>query len=459
MKKVLVVDAGGRGNAIAHAFARSANVAEVHVAPGNAGSALLEKCRQVPLKTIDEMIEHVRKNNIDLTFVGPEGYLSQGIVNAFQGAGLRIVGPSGEATVLESSKCDTKDFLKNIGVPIAYYKNFDNADEAKQYVRAFYADNSGNLVVKADGLAAGKGSVVCSSVDEALHAVDQIMVDKIFGDAGKRVDIEQRLYGRELMFFALTDGKTAVPLEAAMDYKPAFDEGDVEIIEWYNETIGNPNRSHNPNTGGMGGYSPHPWLDKELVERIMEEIVIPVITKFREIKGIEYKGIIYFGLMISDEKRDPFVLEINVRMGDPEAQVILPRLNTDFYDLSEAIIEGKLNEIKLEWDPAYYLGICAVSGRSSGTDGWREGYPGRHYTNRPIFGLRSVDQSCLIFHNGTAFRDPSKRDEDKNVMTTGGRVLTLVSNGKTLQEAREVGYREMKKIFFNSIRYRRDIGK
>jgi phosphoribosylamine--glycine ligase len=462
MKKVLVVDAGGRGNAIAYAFARSPHVSEVYVAPGNAGSALLEKCQQVPVKSISEMLNFAREKKIDLTFVGPEGYLSQGIVNVFQSAGLKIVGPTKEATVLESSKCDTKDFLKSIGVPIAYYRNFDNPDDAKQFIIEFYEKNKGqNLVVKADGLAAGKGSIVCNSREEALYAVDKIMVEKIFGEAGNRVDIEQRLYGKELMFFALTDGRTVLPLEAAMDYKQAFDESDVEIIEWYNETIRNPNRRHNPNTGGMGGYSPHPWLDEQLVNKIMERIAKPVITKFRELKGIEYKGIIYFGLMICEEngEKNPYVLEINVRMGDPEAQVILPRLKADFYEISEAIIEGTLHKIKLEWDPAYYLGICVVSGRSHGTDGWREGYPGRHYTNRPIFGLRSVDKNCLIFHNGTSFRDPAKRDEDKNILTTGGRVLTLVSRGNTLQEAREIAYREIKKIFFNGMRYRKGIGK
>jgi phosphoribosylamine--glycine ligase len=468
-KKVLVVDAGGRGNALAHAFARSQKVSEVHVAPGNAGSSLLEKCQQVPLKSISEMIEYAKKYEIDLTFVGPEGYLSQGIVNDFQKAGLRIVGPTKEATVLESSKCDTKDFLKKIGVPIAPYRNFDSADEAKEYAKEFYESNPDqNLVVKADGLAAGKGSIVCNSLEEALYAIDKIMVEKIFGDAGNRVDIEKRLYGKELMFFALTDGKTILPMEAAMDYKLAFDEDDCGRIEGYNGIVGNPNRKHNPNTGGMGGYSPHPWLDKHLVDKIMERIAKPVVNrlgeyesrKFGRLNNVVYQGIIYFGLMVCEEdgERNPYVLEINVRMGDPEAQVILPRLKTDFYDVSEAMIGGTLDKITLEWDPMYCLGICAVSGASRGTDGLKEGYPGRHYTNRKIYGLRDVDKSCLVFHNGTAFRDRGRGDEDGNILTTGGRVLTLVAKGKSLQEAREVAYREIKKIRFNGMRYRMGIG-
>lgn len=438
----MVVDKGGRGNAIAYSFARSPRVSKVYVAPGNAGSSLLRKCEQVPIESIDEMVNFALKKDIDITFVGPEGYLSKGIVNVFEDAGLPIVGPTKEATILEGSKCFTKDFLKEIGVPIARYKNFDNPEDAKDYVREFISETGKNVVVKADGLAAGKGSIVCNSLDDALLAIDEIMVERIFGDAGNKVDIEERLYGEELMFFAFTDGKTILPMEAAQDYKRAFDEDDRLSMR----SFGN----RNPNTGGMGGYSPHPWLDEELKDKIMEKIAIPTIKKFRELKGIEYKGIIYFGLMICKEngEKNPYVLEINVRMGDPEAQVILPRLKTDMCDISEAILEGKLNKINLEWDPTYHLGICAVSGRI----GRFEGYPGRHHTNQLITGLEKVDKNCLIFHNGTAF------NEDGKIYTTGGRVLTLVARGKTLEEAREIAYREIKKIHFRGMRFRKTIG-
>jgi len=475
MAIVLVVDKGGRGNAVAHCFAKSPKVSKVFVAPGNAGSNLLDKCEQVPIELIEEMIDFAEKNKIDLTFVGPEGYLSKGIVNKFSEKGLRIVGPTKEATVLESSKCDTKDFLSKIGVPVPEFKNFDDPEEAKAYVRNFYKNRPGeNVVVKADGLAEGKGSFVCNSLENAEYAIDYIMVQKAFGDSGRRVVIEKRLYGKELMFFVLTDGKTILPLESAMDYKAAFDDDNDARTKYFGGL--------NPRTGGMGGYSPHPWLDEELKQTIMEKIAIPTIRKFKELKGIEYKGIMYFGLMICEEdgEKKPYVLEINVRMGDPEAQVILPRLKTDFYDLSEAIVEGRLHEINLEWDSCYYLAICAVSGkilrplfgvaRGEEYDERKNiGYPGPHITNQPIYGLKNVDKSCLIFHNGTAFKpkdpkdtksiDPSKRDEDGNICTTGGRVLTLVAKGKTLEEARKKAYEEIEKIFFPGMRYRRDIGK
>ncbi|MFX1519727.1 MAG: phosphoribosylamine--glycine ligase [Promethearchaeota archaeon] len=457
-KEIMVIDKGGRGNAIAYAFARSPQVSKVYVTPGNAGSSTLEKCHQLPLlvESVEEEINAMRKyaleHNIDLAFVGPEGYLSAGIVDVFLDAGLDIVGPFQMATALESSKCDTKDFLKKIGVPIPEHENFDNPDEAKEYVKDFYSENPNeNLVVKADGLAAGKGSIPCDSEVDTLSAVDELMILKKFGDAGNRVDIEKRLYGEELMFFVFTDGKTVKPLEAAQDYKRAFDDNDKINPRSFG--------GKNPNTGGMGGYSPHPWLDEELTEKIMKRIALPTITRFHEyesttfgkLNDVKYKGIIYFGLMICKEgdQKNPYVLEINVRMGDPEAQVILPRLKTDFYDLSRAIVGGKLDEITFEWDPTHYLCACAVSGRI----GRYEGYPGKHHTNQEILGLDKVDENCLVFHNGTAF------DEAGQIYTTGGRVLTIVGQGNSLEEARKHTYDNLKKIRFRGMRYRRNIGK
>jgi phosphoribosylamine--glycine ligase len=316
-------------------------------------------------------------------------------------------------------------------------------------------------VVKADGLAAGKGSVVCSSLDESLVAIDRIMVEpRLFGPAGDRVEIEERLVGRELMFFALSDGKTVLPLESALDYKQAFASDEQVAIRLFNKLSGNPNIDNNPNTGGMGGFSPHPWLDTELTEKIMKRIAEPTIRGFKEKTGNEYVGVIYFGLMISQE-RDPYVLEINVRLGDPEAEVILPRLKTDFYQLSEAMLDGKLNGVELEWSPEHCLGICAVSGRaikslSSGGGGERPGYPGEHYTNMPISGWELVDPDILVYHNGTAWgTDASGK---KRLFTTGGRVLTLVARGNTLGEARTRAYDNIKRIRFNGMRYRKDIG-
>ncbi len=464
--KVLVVDSGGRGNAIAHAFARSQAVEAVYVAPGNAGSEMIEKCRIAVdggrgLKSISDLLSFAKRESIDLTFVGPEGYLSEGIVNVFQEEGQRIVGPRIEAAILEGSKCYTKDLLKSLNVPVPPCQNFSDPESAKEYARQYCAENpEKGLVVKADGLAAGKGSVVCSSLEESLSTIDRIMVSpKLFGQAGERIEIEERLEGRELMFFALSDGRTVLPLESALDYKQAFSPNEGVAIRLFNKLSGNPNLDNNPNTGGMGGFSPHPWLDEELTEKIMKRIAVPTIRGFKEATGTEYVGVIYFGLMISEE-RDPHVLEINVRLGDPEAEVILPRLKTDFYGLSEAMLDGSLDSVELDWSPNYCLGICAVSGRaikslSSGGEE-RPGYPGEHYTNMPVSGLEKVDRDVLVYHNGTAFGTDAKGN--RRLFTTGGRVLTLVACRESLGEARAVAYDNIKRIRFNGMRYRKDIG-
>lgn len=464
--KVLVVDAGGRGNAIADAFARSASVETVYVAPGNAGSDMMRKCRQAasdgrPLKSISDLLAFANSERIDLTFVGPEGYLSDGMVNVFQDNGLAVIGPKREAAILEGSKCYTKDFLKSISVPVPPYANFSDPGEAKEYAVAFCdANPKKGLVIKADGLAAGKGSVICSTLDESLSTIDRIMVNpRIFGDAGSRIDVEERLIGRELMFFAVTDGRTVRPLESAMDYKQAFSPDEKVAIRLFNRLSGNPNLENNPNTGGMGGFSPHPWMDEDLTDRIMKRIAVPTIRGFKEITGHEYAGIIYFGLMITED-REPYVLEINVRLGDPEAEVILPRLETDMYSLSQAILDRDLASVELKWSSDTCVGICAISGRaikplSSGGEE-RPGYPGAHYTNMPISGLEDVDSDVYVYHNGTAFGTDAKGK--RRLFSTGGRVLTLVGRGRTLASARDRAYDNIKRIRFNGIRYRKDIG-
>ena len=306
-------------------------------------------------------------------------------------------------------------------------ENFADAGEAREYARQYCADNPGKgLVVKADGLAAGKGSVICASEEEAVSTIDRIMVEpRIFGAAGSRIEIEERLAGRELMFFALSDGRTVLPLESALDYKRAFSADEKVAIRLFNKLSGNPNLDHNPNTGGMGGFSPHPWLDEELTERIMKRIALPTVRGFKEATGHDYVGIIYFGLMISEE-REPSVLEINVRLGDPEAEVILPRLETDFYQLSTALLDRRLDEVA-----AVVTGSLPGCVRRIRTghqapllrSGERPGYPAEHYTNMPLSGLEKVDPGVLVYHNGTAFATdaPGKR----RLFTTGGRVLTL----------------------------------
>jgi phosphoribosylamine--glycine ligase len=469
-KRVFVVDAGGRGNAIAHAFARSGDVERVYVAPGNAGSEMIDKCRLGDLggrapKTIAEMLAFAGQEKIDLTFVGPEGYLSEGIVNCFQEASLRILGPRREAAVLENSKCAAKDLLKRLHVPVPPCENFSDAAAAKEYARRYCNEHPGRgLVVKADGLAAGKGSIVCSGPEEACSAIERIMQSpRLFGAAGDRIEIEERLDGRELMFFALSDGRTVLPLQSALDYKQAFAEDEAVAVRLFNKLSKNPCIDNNPNTGGMGGFSPHPWLDEELTERIMNKIAIPTVRGFKEATGHEYVGVIYFGLMISEE-RQPSVLEINVRLGDPEAEVILPRLETDFFRLCEATLDRRLDTISLQWSQDCCLGVCAVSGRaikplSSGGGGERPGYPGEHYTNMPISGLEKVDPDVLVYHNGTAFApDVGEASGKRKLFTTGGRVLTLVARGSSLAEARVRAYDNIKRIRFNGMRYRKDIG-
>jgi phosphoribosylamine--glycine ligase len=278
------------------------------------------------------------------------------------------------------------------------------------------------------------------------------------------VDIEEKLAGRELMFFAVTDGRTVLPLESAMDYKRAFAPDEEVAIRLFNKLSGNPNLENNPNTGGMGGYSPHPWLDQDLADRIMETIAVPTITRLKEVTGVEYSGMIYFGLMICEEdgEKVPRVLEINVRLGDPETEVILPRLKTDMYLLSKAILNKELDSIKLEWSRDCCVGVCAISGRvvlpvtSGGVDEERPGYPGPHYTNMPIRGLEKVDPDVLVYHNGTAFGTDAQGKEQ--LYTTGGRVFTVVGRGDSLTAAREKAYKNIRRIRFNGIRYRRDIG-
>ncbi len=469
-KRVFVVDAGGRGNAIAHAFARSGEVDAVFVSPGNAGSEMIEKCHLADLggkapKTISEMLAFARQEKIDLTFVGPEGYLSDGIVNIFQEAVQRILGPKREASVLENSKCRAKDLLKKLNVPVPPCENFSDASSAREYAIQYCSEHPGKgLVVKADGLAAGKGSIVCSGHEEACLAIERIMKSpRLFGAAGDRIEIEERLEGRELMFFALSDGRTVTPLQSALDYKQAFAADEAVAVRLFNKLSNNPCLDNNPNTGGMGGFSPHPWLDDELTERIMNKIAIPTVRGFKQATGHEYVGVIYFGLMISED-RQPSVLEINVRLGDPEAEVILPRLETDFFSLSMALLDRRLDSMPLQWSEDYCLGVCAISGRaikplSSGGGGERPGYPGEHYTNMPISGLEKVDSDILVYHNGTAYSaDGSGAAGKRKLYTTGGRVLTLVARGKSLGEARLKAYENIKKIRFNGIRYRKDIG-
>lgn len=428
--KVLVIGSGGRDHAIAWSFARSSRVKQVYVAHGNGGIARTATC--VNAKTVEEMAAFAESETIDLTFVGPEKPLSSGIVDEFERRGLPIIGPSARASRLESSKCDTKVMLRELGIPVPEFAVFSDPEEARAYVRQVGYP----VVVKADGLAAGKGSLVCDTAADAETAIHEIMEEKVFGDAGARVDIEKRLYGRELSFFCFTDGYSLVPMVAAQDYKRARDNDEGK------------------NTGGMGSYSPHPWLTDSLVQTILTRVAEPLIRGVRERYGFLYRGILYLGLMLTEEGSEivPHVLEINIRLGDPEAQVILPRLETDLVDICEAILSGRLSEIKPVWDPAYRLCLIATSGPTKGKKGRYKGYPDRYRIGVPIAGIEAIDPSCLVFHSGT------EQDAVGQWVTTGGRVLCVVSRGTTLAEARDVAYREMNKISFDGIYCRSDIG-
>ena len=428
--KVLVIGSGGRDHAIAWKFAQSKRVKQLFVAHGNAGISQVATC--VNARAIEEMADFAAREGIDLTFVGPEKPLSAGIVDLFERRGLPIIGPNQQASRLEASKCDTKIMLKELGIPVPEFAVFDDPDKARNYVRQV----SYPVVVKADGLAAGKGSLVCDQVQDAEQAIHAIMEERIFGDSGARVDIEKRLYGRELSFFCFTDGYSIIPMVAAQDYKRAQDQ------------------DQGKNTGGMGAYSPHPWLDEFLVEKIMTRVAEPLIHGLREKYGIVYRGILYAGLMLVGEESEitPYVLEINIRLGDPEAQVILPRMETDLVDVCEAILTGQLGKMELRWDPDYRLCLIAVSGPTKGKKGWYKGYPDRYKIEVPIQGLDQIDSRCLTFHSGTG------RNEKSQWITTGGRVLGIVSIGQTLAEAKELAYGEMKKIHFEGIYYRGDIG-
>lgn len=431
--KVLVVDSGGRGHAIAWQFKNDPNIKEVICAPGNAGIALEIRCENA--RTNEEILNLAKREKVDLVFVGPERQLSEGIVDLFLKENIPIVGPTKRASILEGSKAYTKLLCREIGVPAADFEIFTDPEKAKDYVSKMGYP----VVVKADGLAQGKGSIVCSNKEEAFRAIERLMVEKIFGEAGEKVVIEKRLYGTEISYFVFTDGKTIVPMPVAQDYKRAYDNDE------------------GPNTGGMGGYSPHRLEGEKLTCLVCEKVAIPLIRGFSEKEGILYKGILYLGLMLVEEI--PYLLEANVRLGDPEAEVILPRLKTPLSDISFQIINGVLSDKHVEWSSDYFCDVVAAQGRTrqmknGKSKGWYPGYPGRYGKGYPISGIEEAQGSkCKIFFAGV------NNSEEKGLVTDGGRVLHVVGKGKSLFEAREAAYEGIGHIFYEGIRYRTDIGK
>lgn len=431
--KVLVVDSGGRGHSIAWQFKNDPNVKEVICAPGNAGIALEIRCENA--RKNEEILELAKREKVDLVFIGPERQLSEGIVDLFLKEDIPIVGPAKRASILEGSKAYTKLLCREIGVPVAEFEVFTDHERTKDYVK----HQNYPVVVKADGLAQGKGSIVCSNNEEAFQAIDRLMVEKVFGEAGQKVVIEKRLYGIEISYFVFTDGKSLVPMPVSQDYKRAYDNDE------------------GPNTGGMGAYSPHSLEGEKLTRLVYEKVAMPLIRGFSEKEGILYKGIFYLGLMLVEET--PYLLEANVRLGDPEAEVILPRLKTPLSDISFQIIKGVLSEKKVEWSPDYFCDVVAAQGRTrqmknGKSKGWYPGYPGRYGKGYPISGIGNAEgPDCKIFFAGVS------NSKEKGLVTDGGRVLHVVGRGKTLQEARDTAYRGIEHISFEGLRYRTDIGK
>ncbi len=431
--KVLVVDSGGRGHSIAWQFKNDPHVKEVICAPGNAGIAREIRCENA--RKNEEILELARLEKVDLVFIGPERQLSEGIVDLFLTEKIPIIGPTKKASILEGSKAYTKLLCRDLGIPVAEFEVFDNPEKAKDYVKYIHYP----VVVKADGLAQGKGSIVCSNNEEAFQTIDRLMVEKVFGEAGQKVVIEKRLYGIEISYFLFTDGKSIAPMPVAQDYKRAYDNDE------------------GLNTGGMGAYSPHCLESENLTRLVCEKVALPLIRGFTEKEGILYKGILYLGLMLVEET--PCLLEANVRLGDPEAEVILPRLKTPLSEISFQIFNGLLSEKKVEWISDYFLDVVAAQGRTrqmknGKSKGWYPGYPGRYGKGYPISGVDTVQgPDCKIFFAGVS------NSEEKGLVTDGGRVLHVIGRGKSLQEAREIAYKGIEKINFEGIRYRTDIGK
>ena len=419
--KILIVGAGGREHAIAWKLAQNKNIEKVYIVPGNAGSKLIDIAENVELGSIREYIEFAKNNNIDLTIVGSEELLVQGIVDEFKKNNLKIFGPDKKAAILEGSKVFSKDFMRKYGIKTADYKVFDNPDEAEKYLKNCEKEKF-PIVIKASGLAAGKGVIIAQNLKEAEEAVKEIMIDKKFSSSGNQIVIEEYLEGKEASILSFTDCNVILPLLSAKDHK--------KIGE--NET--------GLNTGGMGVISPNPYVTDEIFEEFKKNIMNPTLRGIRE-EGMDFEGVIFFGLMIT--KKGLYLLEYNMRMGDPETQAVLPLMETDLLELLEKSFDKRLSEAKIKWKPLHSCCVVAVAG----------GYPEKYNKGDVIFGIDSIGKNGeLIFICGA-------KKEDNNFITSGGRVLNIVGLGKTLEEAQNSAYKAIKNINFENMYYRKDIGK
>lgn len=415
--KLLVVGSGGREHALAWKLAQSPRVQLVYVAPGNGGTAQDERLKNVDLSSLDDLADFAESEGVAFTLVGPEAPLAAGIVNHFRARGLKIFGPTKEAAQLESSKDFAKAFMKRHGIPTADYETFTDAAAAHAYL-----DSKGApIVVKADGLAAGKGVVVAMTLEEAHAAVDMMLSGNKLGDAGARVVIEAFLDGEEASFIVMVDGKHALALASSQDHKRLLDE------------------DRGPNTGGMGAYSPAPFVTPQMHARVMREIIMPTVRGMEK-DGIRFTGFLYAGLMI-DRDGNPRTLEFNCRMGDPETQPIMARLKSDFSKVVEQAIAGTLDTVELDWDRRTALGVVLAA----------HGYPDAPRKGDRINGIPAETAHAVTFHAGTTF------DGDK-LVTSGGRVLCVVGLADSVRGAQQAAYETINQINFEGMQYRRDIG-
>ncbi len=416
--KVLIIGSGGREHVLAWKIKQSSKVAELYSAPGNGGIAEIAECINIKADDVEGLLRFAKDKQIDLAVVGPEAPLVVGLVDEFEKAGIKVFGPSKQASQLEGSKIFSKEFMVRHGVPTAAFNVFSDVKEAKSYLN----DINFPVVIKADGLAAGKGVLICQNLDEGNDALEQIMVQKAFKDAGKRVLIEECLVGQETSILAISDGHDFVVLETSQDHKRIFDDD-----------IG-------PNTGGMGAYSPANIVTQQLLQDIVHHVIAPTI-KGMEVEGNSFKGVLYAGIMLTS--RGPMVLEYNVRFGDPEAQAVLPRLKTDIVDVMLASCDGTLSNFSLSWDDRPC--VCVVM--SSG------GYPAEYEKGKEISGLAaaSADKDTVVFHAGT------QKDGNK-IVTAGGRVLGVSSLGGSVDDSIKKAYEAVEKITFDRCFFRRDIG-
>lgn len=415
--KLLVIGSGGREHALAWKLAQSPRVETVFVAPGNAGTAIEPKLHNLAVTAHADLIDFCKKEQIAFTVVGPEAPLAAGVVNDFRAEGLKIFGPTQYSAQLESSKDFAKAFMAKYQVPTAQYQTFENAEAAHDYVN----QKGAPIVIKADGLAAGKGVIVAMTLEEAHAAIDDMLLGNKMGNAGARVVIEDFLQGEEASFIVMVDGENVLPMATSQDHKRLLDN------------------DQGPNTGGMGAYSPAPVVTQAVYERAMNEIILPTVKGMRA-EGHPFTGFLYAGLMI-DENGAPYTIEFNCRFGDPETQPIMSRLDTDLVELVEAAIEGKLNQVSAQWNPQTAVGVVLAA----------ENYPETPKKGDVISGLDEANQIGKVFHSGTSV------NAQNQVVTNGGRVLCVVGLGDDVAAAKAKAYQALEKVSFDGMQYRRDI--